>query len=103
MSDAPTLMKTEHEELCSANQTQLEGRFTAINQQFHDGSDRMAKIEKSLDENTAATKEILDILNAAKGAFKFFGWVGSFIRWVSLLGAAIASFWYAIHIGPPQK
>lgn len=55
-----------------------------------EGDERMDRIEAALAENTAATKEVLEILTMGKGFFKTVGVIGFVIKWVA--GVAIAVF-----------
>ena len=57
---------------------------------------RMNKLDASLQQNTAVTQEIKDLLDTAKGAFEFFGYIGSFLKWGLGLGGAILAFWVAL-------
>ena len=49
--------------------------------------------EAKLDENTALTREVVDILDAMKGGMKVINWLGSFLKW----GAGIAGAVYTIY------
>ena len=48
----------------------LGGRVGTIEEQLAQGAERMDKHEKLLTENTAATKEVLEIVTMAKSFFK---------------------------------
>lgn len=64
-----------------------------IDERLAAGDERMRKIEADLHTNTQATTEVLDILAAAKGAFRFFGAVGSVARWTGGIAAALLAVW----------
>jgi hypothetical protein len=56
------------------------------------------EMEKQIKENTAVTKEtrekvdeVYAILAAARGAFKFFGLIGVFAKWVGICVAAVSA------------
>ena len=46
--------------------------------------------------NTSITQEIKQILDTARGAFKFFGILGDIIKWTLGIGAAVLGFWVAL-------
>lgn len=58
--------------------------------------DRMDRIDAGLQQNTAVTQEVKDILDTAKGAFRVFGWMGNALKWTLGLGAAALGFWVAL-------
>ena len=62
-----------------------------VDAELRSHGDRLTSIEKTLAENNEATFEIRDILTAAKGAFKVFGWVGQGVTWALKIGAALAT------------
>ena len=59
-------------------------------------NERLTQIDEAMAANTAVTKEVKDILDAARGAFKFFNYLGSFLKWVLGLGGAALAFWVAL-------
>lgn len=83
--------------------------LAAIHRRLDAGDERMKRIETDLSANTAATQqaassiaELVDILNAWKGAFKVFEYVGKLAKplgAVFALGAAIVGFWSALKGG----
>lgn len=83
----------------------LADRITDMEAQLGAGEQRMAAIERDLRENTETTKEVRDILGAAKGAFKFFNVLGLVLKWLGgLAGAGVALYtvWHmATHGGKP--
>jgi hypothetical protein len=65
-------------------------KHTEVNDQ------RMDRMDAGLQQNTAVTQEIKEILDTAKGAFKFFGHMGNALKWVLGFGAAALGFWVAL-------
>lgn len=65
----------------------------------------MRSVQTELSTNSAVTVEVRDILSAARGAFKFFGWLGLVIKWVGGIAAACTSLYVlaymATHGGKP--
>lgn len=59
-----------------------------IESQLEDGSRRMERIEKKLDE-------VYEIVAAAKGFFKVLGVIGKVVKWLMLMGGAVAAAWAA--------
>lgn len=123
MNEEPThfMTKEEHRNFCALNERKTNERFAAVLDRFVDGTARMNRIEESLNEikvslqlsvsvaddrmdrldsglqqNTAVTQEVKDILDTAKGAFKFFGHMGNAIKWMLGFGAAALAFWVAL-------
>lgn len=76
-----------------------------IDERLARGDARMSKIEAELTRNTEATTEVLDLLTAAKGAFRVLGGIGAVARWVGGIAAAGVAVWgllYAVtHGGRP--
>lgn len=110
----PPLSAEDHSRMCAANERQINERFSAMFTRFEEGTGRMKRIETSLYElstktddrldrldagmqqNTAVTQEVKEILDAARGAFKFFGHMGNFLKWSLGLGGAALAFWVAL-------
>lgn len=102
-------------------QTAMDG----INKRLDDGSARMGRIEDTieanhrkagvdrrrledkLDANSAATNELLEIIQMGKGFFKGVAAVGRWFRrivmWVLPLATAILAFWYTLTGSGPGK
>lgn len=62
--------------------------------------DRMDTFEAQLGTNTKMTRdisadtgELLDILKSWKGAMRFFGWVGTGVKWLGGIAAAWFALW----------
>jgi hypothetical protein len=74
----------------------LGGRVVSIEDRLDRGDKRMGSIEKDLADNTAATREVLEIVTMGRSFFKVAGQVGNFIKWslsgVAALGAAYAAW-----------
>jgi hypothetical protein len=49
-----------------------------------------------LDEMQPKVDEIYNILVNAKGAFKFFNWVGRVAKWITLVSAAATVLWHFV-------
>ena len=123
MSDEPInfMSKDDHKMFCAINERKTNERFSLMLDRFVDGTERMNRIEESLNEikvslqlsvsvaddrmdrldaglqqNTAVTQEVKDILDTAKGAFRFFSGMGSVLKWVLGLGASGLAFWVAL-------
>ncbi len=123
MSEEPIRFMSveEHRSVCAINERKTNERFHAVLDRFIDGTERMNRIEEGLNEvkaslqlsasvaddrmdrldaglqqNTAVTQEVKDILDTAKGAFRFFGHMGNAIKWVLGFGAAALAFWVAL-------
>ena len=79
------------------------GRVTRIEARLEEGAGRMDKQETLLAENTAATKEVLEIVTMAKGFFKALGHIGNAIKWVTGLAASVAALWSIWPHGAPPK
>ena len=117
----PGITKDEHARVCSMSERRINERFAHIYERFGDGVQRMARIEESvgrleatmtaaaettdtrmdrvdagLQQNTAVTQEVKDILDTAKGAFRFFGHLGNALKWALGLGGAALGFWVAL-------
>lgn len=117
----PGITQAEHAKVCSMSERRINERFTHIYSRFEDGVLRMERIEQSvgrleakleqaaevtdtrmdrvdagLQQNTTVTQEVKDILDAAKGAFRVFGWMGNALKWGLGFGAAVLVFWVAV-------
>lgn len=69
-----------------------------------------ADIRAELKSNTEVTAEIkemtaemVDLFTAAKGFFKMAGWIGTGIKWVSGVAAALAALWLVFKGGFPPR
>jgi hypothetical protein len=62
---------------------------------FREGTERMNRIEAALGENTAATKEMLEILQMGKGFFKTTKMLGDVLKWAIGIAIAVVTAWHA--------
>lgn len=80
--------------------SRIEDSVTAVNDCIKANNDaaliHRVKFEKTLEENTQATADILDIITAAKGFFKVASAVGSAVKWVTGIAAACIGLWVTI-------
>ena len=81
-------------------------QITSFEARLGEGNDRMGRIEHSiatnaakLDHNSAETSEILEIMRDGKAFFRFAHRTGELLKWVAVLGTAIAGFYYALKGG----
>lgn len=77
-----------------------------VEQRFADGTARMNRIEaaiaenkKAVDDNTAITNEIRDILAVGKSFFKMIDLFGRGIKWVAAIAMPLIGIWYTIKSG----
>lgn len=82
-------------------------QLDAIKKQLDDGASRMSGIERDLatvtemtQENTTITKEIKELLDAAKLGFKVLGGLGAALKWAAGIAAALAALYALLHGGP---
>jgi hypothetical protein len=73
----------------------LGGKVVSIEERLASGDERMGKIEKDLAENTAATREVLEIISVGRSFFVVLGHIGNGVKYVAALGAAIGGAWAA--------
>lgn len=58
---------------------------------------RLDQLQADLQRNTAATEEVRDLLEAAKGAFRALNGIGIVVRWVGGIAGAGVAIWGAIY------
>lgn len=63
---------------------------------------RGTEMAVKLDENTAATKEVLQLVSTFKGGMQFLGWLGIGAKWIASIAAAIAAMYAAFHLWGPK-
>jgi hypothetical protein len=67
---------------------------------------RLSAVETDIQLNTALTKEIRDVMVAGRVGLKVLGGVGTAIKWLGMLAAAIVAIYSAsyllLHGGPPK-
>lgn len=49
------------------------------------------------------TEEMVDLFAAAKGAFKVLGWIGTGVKWIGGVAAALGALWVIFKGGFPPK
>jgi hypothetical protein len=91
----------------------LDGKVTQVDDRLEAGDKRMQEMTERLEENTLATQrteantaDIVEILQAWKGAFKVLVWVGKLAKPMGAivgLGVAIYGAWVALKTGAPPK
>lgn len=101
-------MSEEEERECILRGLKANGdRITAVDERLDKGSRRMELFETELRENTTATLEIRDILQAARVGLKVLGGIGIAAKWLGTLAAAALAIWtfvYALlHNGATPK
>lgn len=80
--------------------SRIEDSVTAVNDCIKANNDaalvHRIKFEKTLEENTQATADILDIISAAKGFFRVAGAIGAALKWGTGIAAACIGLWVTI-------
>jgi hypothetical protein len=80
-----------------APQPDYDGRLRAIESRLHKGGQRMDVLEEALLVNTGLTRDIHDILAAAKTGFKVLGWTGTAIKWLGMVAGAALAIYTAVY------
>jgi hypothetical protein len=79
--------------------------MASIEQRLAAGDTRMAGIERELASNTEVTREIRDLMTAARVGFRVLGGLGTAAKWVGMLATAGLAIWAAaqaiLHGTPP--
>lgn len=77
-----------------------------VESRFADGTERMNRIEaaqaetkKAVDDNTAITNEIRDILALGKSFFRMIDLFGRGVKWVAAIALPIVGIWATIKSG----
>jgi hypothetical protein len=83
-------------------------RLADIDQRLARGDTRMASIEADLASNTAITREIRDLMDAARMGLRMLGGLGQAAKWCGVLATAAVALYTAgymlLHGGqPPSK
>lgn len=80
-------------------------RFQEIEAQMAKFAERLTPIELELRDNTTVTKEVRELMELGRYAFKFFGWIYVFGKWAISFAAAVVAAWGVFqtffHIGGP--
>lgn len=64
---------------------------------IHRLAGQLAALQDDLRDNSATTAEIRDLLDAARGAFRFLNGVGVVVRWVGGIAGAGLAIWGAVY------
>ena len=96
----------------------VQGMVDKIEGRLGDGSERMSRIEESIEdqrvrsdriehnikgirnnltENTKMTQDLVDILKAAKGFFQVLGWIAVVVKWVAAIVIPLVGLWATLH------
>ena len=78
----------------------------SIGEQLDAGDARMTRIEADLAALRAQIAELLEYLNAVRGALKVLNWLGKLAKplgYIVAFGAACVSFWAAVKNGVSAK
>jgi hypothetical protein len=81
-------------------------RLASIEHRLGMGDERMASIERELASNTEVTREIRDLMTAARVGFRVLGGLGTAAKWLGGLataGLAIWALWQSIRHGTPPS
>jgi hypothetical protein len=83
-------------------------RLTDIDQRLARGDARMAAIEAALASNTDLTREIRDLMDAARLGLRMLGGMGQVAKWLGMVAAAAVSIYTAVYMikhggQPPTK
>jgi hypothetical protein len=87
----------------SARMTRIEESVTHVNDCIKSNNDaalvHRRKFEATLDKNTVATSEILEIVSALKGFIKVVKVIGKFVAWAAAIAAPIVAIWFTVKTG----
>jgi hypothetical protein len=68
--------------------------------------DRVGRLEKGLEDNTAATArveentaEMIDLFRSAKGGFRVLAGIGSVLKWATAVAASVLAIWFSLKGG----
>jgi hypothetical protein len=83
-------------------------RLADIDQRLARGDARMANIEADLSGNTAITREIRDLMTAARLGLRMLGGMGQVAKWLGMVATAAVAIYTAVHMlthggQPPTK
>lgn len=81
---------------CQTSLQELRARLDGHDERLTDGDTRFCQLETALAENTSITKEIKDILESAKGAFRALNWLGKLAAALTPLLAFGAALYAAL-------
>jgi len=80
--------------------TRIEESITKVSDHQIESDKSRARMEAKIDENTALTSDLLEIIKAGKGFFKTLGWLSDAAKWVAALAVPLVTLWYALKDGP---
>ena len=83
-------------------------RLADIDQRLARGDTRMASIEADLAGNTAITREIRDLMDAARAGLRMLGGIGQVAKWAGMVATAAVAIYTAVYMlthggQPPTK
>jgi hypothetical protein len=83
-------------------------RLADIDQRLARGDARMASIESDLSANTAITREIRDLMDAARLGLRMLGGLGQVAKWSGMVATAAVAIYTAVYMllhggQPPTK
>ena len=100
----PTLTDHQRIRLLEVSQRMLIAQQSEVTVAMRDvkdclrkGDSRMGAMESELTNNSKVTVEVRDILSAAKGAFKVFGWLGGAVKWTAAVGGSLTALYVAAY------
>ena len=76
-------------------------RMDSFHQLIEDNRAAHEANAKALEENTALTKEIKEILEFGKTFFTMMRYIGVAAKWIAAIGTAIAAIYALFHLNPP--
>lgn len=77
--------------------SQIEEQIQRLELRIADVGTEVAEVKGDLAKNTAATMEVVGLLEAAKGAFKVLDGLGSVISWAGRVLAGLVAIWAAFY------
>lgn len=75
----------------------VEGQIQRLETKIAEIGREVAGVKVDLSKNTAATMEVVGLLEAAKGAFKVLDGLGSVISWAGKVVAGLVALWAAFY------
>jgi len=85
------------EQLPDDGQPITTAHLQAIHARLDKGSDRMDRMQTELNANTEITREVRDLMNAARVGFKVLGGLGTAAKWIAAIASAAAAVWGLIY------
>lgn len=96
LTNVESVMATNHKQVSD----DISALQRAVIQQHQDDLEIRERLKSSVDGNSEALAELLEIVTAGKGFFRVVGAIGKWVRRIVLfvlpVATAIMSFWYAI-------